>query len=138
MLPDPFEANVDIGGGSPTTRDFVIVSQSANQVLRRNITASSGTVERMRVSHSVVGKNQFARDRHLLRLETNGWDGTSVDPTHVGSIYIVADLPRVNFPDAYKAELFAQLIGIMRGGSGDAFQEWDATLFFDRWINGEG
>ena len=137
MLPDPFNAPVDVPSGAAVTAPFTLTSMAANSTVRVNTTANAGEPKVLKVSHQVVGKNSAARDRHLVRLESYVVEDSVEQMDKPISFYAVFDVPQAGVTSAQLAGMFEQFIGLLRGGSGDVAYDGDATVLFDRVIGGE-
>lgn len=138
MLPDPFNAPVDVSGGTQTTNPYTLVGLGSSQSERCDVTASAGEPKFMKVSHSDVGKGSTSRKRHMVRLEAyqvvDGAEDKSLPPL---ALYAVADVPVAGFTSNQVTDLYRQFCGLLRGCGGDAANQADATVFFNRWLNGE-
>lgn len=137
MLPDPFNAHVDVSGGTPTTKPFTILSTLPNGTVRQYAAAPAGEPKVLKISHSTVGKGVNMRDRHLVRLESYVVEDTVENPAKPVSAYMVLDIPRVGVTATQKSDLFKRFVGLLRGASGDAANAGDQTNFWDRLWLGE-
>lgn len=138
MLPDPFNAPVDIAGGTQITNPFTLIGLGSNQSDRRDVTAAAGEPSVLKVSHSTVGKGATLRNRHLARIEAypivDSVEDKSAQPL---ALYAVADVPANGFTSDQVTALYRQFCGLLRGCGGDSANQANATVFFDRWLAGE-
>lgn len=137
MFADPLVASVEVISGSAVTNPFTLMNLGANSSQRVDVTAAAGDPKVLKISHTDVGKGTSARTRHLVRLEAYGVVEGVEDPTKVGSVYMVADIPKAGFSAAQKTALFYQFVGLVRGASGNVTYDGDPALFWDRFLNGE-
>lgn len=135
MFADPYAANHDVSGAGGT-KACSIVSVNGTGTVRVFTTPTTNYPEVMRISHTTVGKGQALRNRHLIRLEKFQEDG-AVKLSTSGALYMVADFPVFGFTATMQEKMLRQLVGIVRGGSGDAFNELVPATFLDRWAAGE-
>lgn len=137
MLPDPLDLYTDVPDGTGAGHQpFALIQQLPTGTVRRNLSASVGSPDVVKISHSTVGKGNGARDRHLVRMECAHDLGSSVpDPVNRGAVYLVADFPRV-LSESEKENLFVDFLGLLRGvDASGTFPDMDN--FFRRFYGGE-
>jgi hypothetical protein len=137
MLPDPYDADLLVPSGSAVQTEFTLVSLAGNSTTRQNVAADDGDPKVLKIAHSVVGKGASARDRHLVRMESYVVEDSVEDQSKPIALYAVADIPKSGVTAAQLSDLWAQFVGLLFGGSGEATYDGDQTIFFDRWLNGE-
>lgn len=117
MLPDPLQAYFD-GATSIDTMNYRIVQMLPTGTVRKINGGAAGGVNTLKISHSVVGKGAYARDRHLVRFEAYGVVDGVEDPNICGAVYVVADMPRSQALSAtQRSNLARQVLGTLRGNS---------------------
>lgn len=137
MFADPFNVPYD-QSGAVKTEPFTLVSPLANGSLRVNLTADpTSTPPTLKISHQTVGKGSSARDRHLARFETPLCVEDVPNPAIVASAYVVVDIPKAGFTAEQKAGLWRSLTGLIRGASGDAANEGDPDVFWNKFLSGQ-
>jgi hypothetical protein len=138
MLSDPHVANIDVSSGAETTASFTRVNPGNFASEYKNFSAAAGAPSVLRVSHKKEGKKGSVRDRRLLSLECYGLDENDVEiPDVVAKINVVLDVPQGKFTTTQIDNLYRQVLGVLRGGSGDVVYDTDPTAFWNRFVNGE-
>jgi hypothetical protein len=137
MFSDPFQAPKDVSSGSAITEPFTLVSLANNSSIRVNVDAADGEPKVMKVSHTDVGKGTLARTRHLFRFESFVVEDSVENLAKPIAFYAVFDIPKTGASSAQLLELYEQFVGALRGGSGDVVYDGDATVCFNRILNGE-
>lgn len=137
MLPDPYNAHVDVSAVGSTTEEFTVVENSGRNTERVCKGAAQGEPQKLKIQHKTAGKGDAIRDRHLVRLESYVVEDGSENTAKPIVLYAVADIPRIGPTDTQLTAMFEQFVGLLRGASGDPANEGDQTVFFDRWLLGE-
>lgn len=137
MFSDPIVAACDVDSGVAVTKSFTIINTQGKATDRINASAAIGEPKVLKMNHTSVGKGSSARKRHLVSLEAYGVVGGVEDPSLVGKVYLVADIPDTGFTDAAKKLLWQQFVGLVRGASGNVTYDSDVATFWTRFLNGE-
>jgi len=137
MLADPFIAPKLSSGTS--WANFTLLPSVGNSIVRENLVATAGNPRDLTISHQLVGKKGGnKRNRRAMRLSLNSLVDGIEDTSKVASFTLVADVPETGITDAQIAQLRIQFVGILLGSSGDVADNGDETVFFDRFLAGEG
>jgi len=136
MLPDPYNAPFDSATPSDYT-PFTLINCTPNSSFRKNVGAAVGAVSMMRVSHTTVGKGSTERDRHLVSFELKPVvDGVETNGL-TAKLYLVGDFPKNGITAAQLGYLWQQMSGTLKGVAEGTTHVGNATVFFNRWKNGE-
>lgn len=136
MFADPVTFHI-IGVDAPNSASWALTGLSGNASTRQYLAAGAGGPKLARFSHSVVGKGDAVRDRHLVRFESYVVEDSIENPAKPISMYAVADIPRVGTTSTQKIALWRTFSGFFLGSSGAVAYDNNYAGFVEKWLSGQ-